>query len=137
MANFIADTKNKIQDLFVYLVSCGKSSKELGNDQGPAKDVAENEQDNGGLIIIDEAGNAPIAPITGEQGNNAQEQQQDFAIFPPGDPRNNIIYDQPENNNDEPAAGNEQYYVPPVNPEGKAYVPRAPAKPVPPKGETG
>lgn len=27
MANFIADTNKKIQDLFVYLVSCGKSSK--------------------------------------------------------------------------------------------------------------
>ncbi|XP_009591671.1 uncharacterized protein [Nicotiana tomentosiformis] len=134
MANFIADTKNKIQDLFVYLVSCGKSSK----DQGPAKDVAENFQENGGLVIIDEPGNKPIAPITGEQGNNAEEEQQDFAIFPPGDPRNNIIYDQPENNNDEiPSAGNEQYYVPPVNPEGKANVPRAPPKRVPPKVETG
>nr|XP_016439249.1 PREDICTED: uncharacterized protein LOC107765154 [Nicotiana tabacum] len=134
MANFIADTKNKIQDLFVYLVSCGKSSK----DQGPAKDAAENYQDNGGLIIIDEAGNAPITPITGEQGNNAEEEQQDFAIFPPGDPRNNIIYDEPENNNnDEPAAGNEQYNVPPVYPEGKANVPRAPARRAPPGGGTG
>ncbi|XP_016458871.1 uncharacterized protein LOC107782503 [Nicotiana tabacum] len=133
MANFIADTKNKIQDLFVYLVSCGKSSK----DQGPAKDVAENFQEIGGLVIIDEPGNAPTAPITGEQGNNAEEEQQDFAIFPPGDPRNNIIYDQPENNNDEiPSAGNEQYYVPLV-PQGKANVPRAPPKRVPPKGETG
>ncbi|CAN4106801.1 unnamed protein product [Withania somnifera] len=28
MAKFIGDAKNKIQDLFVYLVSCGKSSKD-------------------------------------------------------------------------------------------------------------
>ncbi|KAK4720905.1 hypothetical protein R3W88_011138 [Solanum pinnatisectum] len=32
MANFFIDTKKKIEDLFVYIVSCGKSSKGEEND---------------------------------------------------------------------------------------------------------
>ncbi|XP_049354405.1 uncharacterized protein LOC125818937 [Solanum verrucosum] len=40
MANFFQDAKIKIQDLFIYIVSCGKSSNELSrNDQGTARDV--------------------------------------------------------------------------------------------------
>ncbi|MCD9640026.1 hypothetical protein HAX54_025038 [Datura stramonium] len=116
MASFFTDTKKKIQDLFVYIVSCGKSSKELGNDQqGLAQDH--------GLVIIaaNPQGNGPIVPISDEDGG-----QQDFAIFPPGDERNNLIFE-PEDgekqaNNNNNNDNNEQYNEGPVKPDGKAYI---------------
>ncbi|XP_059310335.1 uncharacterized protein LOC132061568 [Lycium ferocissimum] len=97
MANFIADTKNKIQDLFVYLVSCGKSSKEPGNEQGLAIDVPGNAQDHG-LVIIDISGNAegqePIVPTSSE----------------------------PENSKEQEKENNEMFYGKTVKPDNKAYI---------------
>ncbi|XP_059309011.1 uncharacterized protein LOC132060132 isoform X1 [Lycium ferocissimum] len=94
MAKFIADTKSKFQDLFEYLVSCGKSSK--GNDQGPARDV---QGDDLGLTIYmpkeDQAGPASDVPPRNAQdqghivvigpGNNTQNQGQPTNIPPVDD----------------------------------------------------
>ncbi|XP_060185514.1 uncharacterized protein LOC132614974 [Lycium barbarum] len=143
MAKFITDTKNKVHDLFVYVVSCGKSSKEPGTDQ---RGLA---QDHGLVIIPGNAqdGYAPIVPIIigdeprNEQGNNGPivpiGEQQDFAIFPPGDERNNFI-DLPEDAQEKDKENNnEEYHGGPVHPDGKAYTSRPPGKRSPPGPKTG
>ncbi|XP_060186823.1 uncharacterized protein LOC132616222 [Lycium barbarum] len=112
MANFIADTKNKIQDLFVYLVSCGKSSKEPGNGQGLAIDVPGNAHDHG-LVIIDISGNAegqePLVPISSE----------------------------PENSKEQEKENDEMFYGKTVKPDNKAYISTPPGKREAPPPKTG
>ncbi|TMW90420.1 hypothetical protein EJD97_015739 [Solanum chilense] len=97
MTDFITYTKKKIEDLFVYIVSCGKSSKEPARDvqeedqAGPAtnitpirfsKEPPRNDQeptsdhvleDDFGIIKVFPSGNAP--PI-----NNAQNQEEENII---------------------------------------------------------
>ncbi|OIT32587.1 PREDICTED: uncharacterized protein LOC109207115 [Nicotiana attenuata] len=109
MANFIADTKNKIQEMSEYSVSCGKSSKDPQN-QGPMSIIDEpgrvvvlepppiNEvfepapiDEQGRVVVlepppIDEPGRVvvlepPPIPRTDEQGNaQGQEDEQEEGI---------------------------------------------------------
>ncbi|KAH0757218.1 hypothetical protein KY290_020711 [Solanum tuberosum] len=107
MANFFQDAKNKIQDLFIYIVSCGKSSNE------PARDVPLGDE-LGQQIYIPEEGQAGlatnIAPIrfSKEPPRNDQEPTRDHVleddlgiikVFPSGDapPINNAQNQEEEN----------------------------------------
>ncbi|KAK6791027.1 hypothetical protein RDI58_010108 [Solanum bulbocastanum] len=114
MANLLQDAKNKIQDLFIYIVSCGKSSTEPSrNDQGTGRDVPLGdelglqihlpEEDQVGLATI-------ITPIrfSKEPPRNDQEPTRDHVleddlgiieVFPSGDePPINSAQNQEEEN---------------------------------------
>ncbi|KAM3338637.1 hypothetical protein P3S68_030723 [Capsicum galapagoense] len=113
MANFFTDTKKKIQDLFVYIVSCGKSSK---------VDEPRNPQVN----------YEPIVPISDVQGD--ANVQQDFAIFPPGDERNNLIC-KPEDSSDDDNNNNNNGEL--VKPVGQVFTSKLSGKKSAPILQTG
>ncbi|KAM3281017.1 hypothetical protein P3S67_028037 [Capsicum chacoense] len=139
MANFFTDTKKKIQDLFVCIVSCGKSSKEPGNDQqGNAPENAEAGYAPIVPIIVDEPRNPqvnyePIVPISDVQGD--ANVQQDFAIFPPGDERNNLIYKPEDNNGDDNNTNNNNGRL--VKPVGQVFTSKPSGKRSAPIFQTG
>ncbi|KAM3281021.1 putative protein isoform X2 [Capsicum chacoense] len=162
MANFFTNTKNKIQDLFVYIVSCGKSSKEPSrNDhQGPSRDAPLDPQDAGvppshvpqnnaqgqlpHTIVIQpekttQNQGQPTTNTPPVQENIEQEDQGLLVVVPPIQ-ENIVEQQQGQVNSQEQKQENDDDFVPlPPGfvPEGRANFPKPPGKRSAPIIKTG
>ncbi|KAM3338640.1 hypothetical protein P3S68_030726 [Capsicum galapagoense] len=124
MANFIADTNKKIQDLFVYIVSCGKSSKgPPRNDQELAKDAPL--VDDFGLQIFIPKEDQSTRPTNTSDVPQINEQDQGLiVVIPP-------VQENIEQQKQEQKQENGNVIEPlPIGfiPEGRANVPQPPGK---------
>ncbi|KAF3623270.1 hypothetical protein FXO38_30838 [Capsicum annuum] len=162
MANFFTNTKNKIQHLFVYIVSCGKSSKEPSrNDhQGPSRDATLDPQDAGvppsHVLQNNSQGQLPhtivIQPekTTQNQGQpttntppvqeNIEQEDQGLLVVVPPIQENIVEQQQGQVNSQEQKQENDDDFVPlPPGfvPEERANFPKPPGKRSAPIIKTG